>query len=62
MTRNPKVGYGRLVGVMINGSAALEGVWKSHERQEKELRISSLRQLRPLQTKSLFQRLSSDNV
>lgn len=47
MTRNPKVGYGRLVGVMINGSAALEGVWKSHGRQEKELRISSLRQLRP---------------
>lgn len=41
MTRNPEVGCGRLVGVMINGSAVLEGVWKSHGRQEKELRISS---------------------
>lgn len=41
MTSNPKVGYGRHVEVMINGSVALEGVWKSHGRQEKELRISS---------------------
>lgn len=41
MTRNPKVGYGRHIEVMINGSAALEGVWKSHGRQEKELSISS---------------------
>lgn len=41
MTSNPKVGYGRLVEVMINGSVALEGMWKSHGRQEKELRLSS---------------------
>lgn len=35
MTRNTKVENGRHVEVVISGSATLEGVWKSHGRQEK---------------------------